>query len=191
MSLAKAGQLTSYSSTYGYPVEEPAERPSIAFWLCQLYHRGGDTHGRGSSCEYVLNKHPIIILFDSGALQDFISSACAKRAKLTLVASGAPCMISTPGGRVHTDRITHKVPLKLYRRGFSTSLIVFSAQGIDAILGMRWMKLHKAILGIASRLVCLDSPLYGKVTMHLPAISRIKASLHHVVELKLEDIRVI
>jgi hypothetical protein len=179
MSLAKAGQLTSYSSTYGYPVEEPAERPSVAFWLCQLYHRGGDTHGRGSSCEYVLNK------------QDFISSACAKRAKLTLVASGAPCMISTPGGRVHTDRITHKVPLKLYRRGFSTSLIVFSAQGIDAILGMRWMKLHKAILGIASRLVCLDSPLYGKVTMHLPAISHIKASLHHVVELKLEDIRVI
>jgi hypothetical protein len=33
--------------------------------------------------------------------------------------------------------------------------------------------------------------VYGKVTMHLPAISRIKASLHHVVELKLDDIHVI
>jgi hypothetical protein len=31
----------------------------------------------------------------------------------------------------------------------------------------------------------------GKVILHLPAISRIKASLHHVVELRLEDIHVI
>jgi hypothetical protein len=33
--------------------------------------------------------------------------------------------------------------------------------------------------------------MYGKVILHLPAISRIKASLHHVVELRLEDIHVI
>jgi hypothetical protein len=33
--------------------------------------------------------------------------------------------------------------------------------------------------------------MYGKVILHLPAISRIKASLHHVVELKLEDIHII
>jgi hypothetical protein len=29
------------------------------------------------------------------------------------------------------------------------------------------------------------------VTLHLPAISRIKASLHHVVERRLEDIHVV
>jgi hypothetical protein len=57
--------------------------------------------------------------------------------------------------------------------------------------GMRWMKLYKAILDIASRLVHLNSPVYGKVTMHLPTISLIKASLHHMVVLKLEDIHVI
>jgi hypothetical protein len=33
--------------------------------------------------------------------------------------------------------------------------------------------------------------MYGKVILHLPAISRIKASLHHVIELKLEDIHVV
>jgi hypothetical protein len=37
----------------------------------------------------------------------------------------------------------------------------------------------------------LDSPVYGKVILHLPTISRIKASLQHVVELKLEDIHII
>jgi hypothetical protein len=33
--------------------------------------------------------------------------------------------------------------------------------------------------------------VYGKVILHLPAVSCIKASLHHVVELKLVDIHVV
>jgi hypothetical protein len=33
--------------------------------------------------------------------------------------------------------------------------------------------------------------VYGKVILHLPAVSRIKVSLHHVVELKLQDIHVV
>jgi hypothetical protein len=53
------------------------------------------------------------------------------------------------------------------------------------------MKLHKAVLNIVSRLIHLDSPVYGKVILHLPAVPHIKASLHHVVELKLEDIHVV
>jgi predicted aspartyl protease len=54
---------------------------------------------------FFLNEHPIIILFDSGASHDFMSSACVERAKLTLVASGAPYVISTPGGQVNTNHI--------------------------------------------------------------------------------------
>jgi hypothetical protein len=53
------------------------------------------------------------------------------------------------------------------------------------------MKLHRAVLDIANWLVHLDSPMYGKVILHLPVISRINASLHNMVELKLEDIHVI
>jgi hypothetical protein len=74
---------------------------------------------------------------------------------------------------------------------FETDLIILSGQGIDAILGMSWMKWHKAVLDISMRLVHLDSPVYGKVTLHLLAISRIKASLHHMVERKIEEIHVV
>jgi hypothetical protein len=52
------------------------------------------------------------------------------------------------------------------------------------------MKQDKAVLDIAGQLIHLDSPVYGKITLQLLAISRIKASLHHVAELKLEDIHV-
>jgi hypothetical protein len=47
---------------------------------------------------FFLNEHPVIILFDSGASHNFMSSTCAKKEKLSLVASGAPYVISTLGG---------------------------------------------------------------------------------------------
>jgi hypothetical protein len=140
---------------------------------------------------FFLNEHPIIILFDLGASHDIMSFTCAKKAKLSLVASGAPYMISSPGGRVDADQVVQKVPLKLSGRIFSTNQIILSGKGIDIIQGMSWMKAHRAVLDIASRLVHQDSPVYGKVILHLPAISRIKASLHHMVELELEDIHII
>jgi hypothetical protein len=90
---------------------------------------------------FFLNKHPTITLFDSRALHDFMSSTCAKKAKLSLVVSGAPYMISTPGGPVDANRIVPKVPLELSGRIFSTNLIILSGQGIDVILGMSWMKI--------------------------------------------------
>jgi hypothetical protein len=54
---------------------------------------------------FYLHEHPVIILFDSRDSHDFVSSACAERAKLTLVTSGAPYVINTPAGLVDTDRI--------------------------------------------------------------------------------------
>jgi hypothetical protein len=47
---------------------------------------------------FFLNEHPTIILFDSGASHDFMSFICAKKEKLSLVALGAPYVISTPRG---------------------------------------------------------------------------------------------
>jgi hypothetical protein len=77
---------------------------------------------------------------------------------------------------VDADRIVRKAPLELVGRVFSTDLIILKGQGLDVILGMSWMKLHIAVFDIASQLVHLDSPVYGKVILHLPVVSRIKAS---------------
>jgi hypothetical protein len=92
---------------------------------------------------------------------------------------------------VDTDHIAKKVPLELSGRVISTNLIVLCGREIDVILGMRWMKLHWVVLDIAARLVHLYSPVYGVVTLHLPAISHIRERLHHVVERRLVDIQVV
>jgi predicted aspartyl protease len=54
---------------------------------------------------FFLIERPIVILFDSGASHDFMSFTYAKKAKLSLVASGAPYVISTPRGRVDADQV--------------------------------------------------------------------------------------
>jgi hypothetical protein len=64
-------------------------------------------------------------------------------------------------------------------------------QVIDVILGMSWMKLHKAIMDIAKQLICLDSLIYGKATLHLPDNVRLKASMHHIVANSIEGISVV
>jgi hypothetical protein len=140
---------------------------------------------------FFLNGRPILILFDYGASHNFMSSICATKAKLSLVASRMPYMISTLGCRVDADWLVHRAPLNLAERVFETDLIVLNGQGLDVILGMSWMKWHKATLDISAQLVHLDSPVYGKVILHLPAISHINVFLHHMVELKLEDIHVV
>jgi hypothetical protein len=57
-----------------------------------------------------LNERPIIILFNSRASHDFISSTCAKKVMLSMVATEAPYVISTPGGQVDADRIIYDLP---------------------------------------------------------------------------------
>jgi hypothetical protein len=42
---------------------------------------------------------------------------------------------------------------------------LMKGQGIDVILGMNWMKMHRVVLDISARLVHLDSPIYGKVSL--------------------------
>jgi hypothetical protein len=46
-------------------------------------------------------------------------------------------------------QIAREVLLELARQVFPTHLLVLDGQGIDVILGISWMKLHKAILDIA------------------------------------------
>jgi hypothetical protein len=105
---------------------------------------------------FFLNGCSIVVLFDSGASHDFMSSICDKEAKLSLMASRTPYVISTPRGRVDAGRLVRRAPLNLVGRVFETDLIVLNGQGLDVILGLNWMKWHKAILDISAWLVHLN-----------------------------------
>jgi hypothetical protein len=62
-------------------------------------------------------------------------------------------MILTPRENVITKQLVMNAPLNLGGKVYKTHLIVLDGQGIDVILGMSWMRDHKALLDTASRTV--------------------------------------
>jgi hypothetical protein len=79
-------------------------------------------------------------------------------------------------------------PLSLGGKVYKTCLIALEGQGIDVILGMGWMRAHKAVLDTATRVVRLDSPTYGTHVLQLSLAPAAIPSLHHTTAQNLDDI---
>jgi hypothetical protein len=139
---------------------------------------------------FSLHGYLIVVLFDTGATHDFISKACTQRHQLAIEPTNILYVISTPGGRVITKQLVMYTPLNLTGKLFRTSLIVLDGQGIDVILGMSWMKGHKALVDTISHTVRIDSPANGVVVLQLPPPITKHSFVHHTTAQNLEDIPV-
>jgi hypothetical protein len=87
--------------------------------------------------------------------------------------------------------MAHKISLELAGQVFHTTLIILEDQGIDVILDMNWTKMHRVVLDISARLVHLDSPIYGNVSLQLPPIARLQASVYAAIGKSQNEIHVI
>jgi hypothetical protein len=97
-------------------------------------------------------------------------------------------MISTPRGNVVTKQVVVNPPLNLKGRVYKTCLIVLDRQGIDVILGMRWIERHMALLDTAARVVHLDSLEHVSVTLQLASTPVPTVLVRHTVAQNLDDI---
>jgi hypothetical protein len=82
---------------------------------------------------------------------------------------------------VGANQMAHKIPLELTGRVFSTTLIILEGQGIDVIHGMNWMKMYRVVLDISAHLVHLDSTIYGKISLQLPPIALLYATIYAAI----------
>jgi hypothetical protein len=97
-------------------------------------------------------------------------------------------MISTPGGKVFTKQVVVNPSVNLKGRVCKTCLIILDRQGIDVIIGMKWMKRHRALLDTIAQIVHLDSPEHGSVALQLALPPLTNAFVHHTTTQNLEDI---
>jgi predicted aspartyl protease len=99
---------------------------------------------------FCIHNKRAIILFDSGASYSFISAKFGAKVGLNFCHTKGPYMISTPGGKIAANQIISNVPIKLGSKTIKTDLILLALEGMDIILGMNWMALHRVTLDISS-----------------------------------------
>jgi predicted aspartyl protease len=92
---------------------------------------------------FSINYQPVIILFDSGATHNFISSKCGTKVGLDFYPTKGAYMIATRGGKISSNQVCRSVPIQLGRNLVKTDLLVLHLEGMDIRLGTgyHWISL--------------------------------------------------
>jgi hypothetical protein len=140
---------------------------------------------------FFIHNKPAIILFDSGALNSFISAKFCAKVVLDFYYTKGSYMILTPSGKTASNQIISHVSIKMGSKIIKTNLILWALEGMDIILGMNWMVLHGVTLDISSRAVEINSPSHEAATLYLPSWECINFCAFTIEGAKPKDILVV
>jgi hypothetical protein len=138
----------------------------------------------------VYNQHALI-LFDSGASHSFISQKFSAKCQLPFYHTKGSFMIATPRGKIATNQLNQSVPIQLGSHIIKTTLLVLGLEDVDIILGANWMTRHQVVIDVASRIVEINSPIYGSFTLFLPSQDSTHSCAFSMTELPLKKIPVV
>ena len=110
---------------------------------------------------FLVNKHPTIVLFDSGACHSFMSQSFASKydQKVIEVNKGG-YSISSAGATISTNQIVRDVLISIQEE-YIMDLIVLPRLAIDVISGMSWMSDHGVLIDTSTRTIMLREPKGG------------------------------
>ncbi|WVZ93534.1 hypothetical protein U9M48_039505 [Paspalum notatum var. saurae] len=117
---------------------------------------------------FLVNDHPMVVLFDSGATFTFISKAYALKHGYEIIELKQKYRITVAGSSINTNHIVRDLHLQVGRESLIISPLVLPQLGIDIILGMEWLKRHNAMINVGSRTVQLCSSSGTDVIIHVP-----------------------
>jgi hypothetical protein len=80
------------------------------------------------------------------------------------------------------------VPIQLGSNIVKTTLLILGMDNVDIILGANWMTRHQVVLDVASRIIEIQSPIYGKFTLFLPSQETTRSCAFAMIELPLKKI---
>ena len=133
---------------------------------------------------FTIDSHPALVLFDSGASHSFMSMGFVERHNLSLMAIPYAYKIHTVGSQMFINTCTDTVSLVLTTHAYHLQFMIMPRQGIDAILGMNWLRVYGVVLDMKRRSVELRLPssedmmsLIVSSDPVLPVAAHTKASL--------------
>ncbi|WVZ49814.1 LOW QUALITY PROTEIN: hypothetical protein U9M48_001140, partial [Paspalum notatum var. saurae] len=147
---------------------------------------------RESLFSLVLNGHPAVVLFDSGATHTFLSKSYALRHGIKMYKLKEDYHITAPGSPVTTGLMARQLKVDIGPESFVINPVVLPHQGIDIILGMNWMVENDALLHVGSRVVQLKSKVTGKILkVHIPEQKHLEATTNTTELQKIKKIPVV
>jgi hypothetical protein len=116
-----------------------------------------------TTSNFLINDHPAVVLFDSGASHSFMSSTFASEHKQNVVtiAMGGYC-ISAARNNIMTNQVVKDVKIEIGDREFLADLVLLPGVGIDVILGMKWMSGNGVLIDTTTHVVMLRDPIDKK-----------------------------
>jgi hypothetical protein len=108
---------------------------------------------------FLVNQHPAIVLFDSGASHSFISSTfVAKHGMEVVTLDNSGYNISAAGNNISTNHLVLGAKIEIEGRLYDLDLVVLPSLGLDVILGMKWMSGNGVLIDTSTRVVMLRDP---------------------------------
>ena len=101
---------------------------------------------------FTIDSHPVYVLFNSGASHS-MSMGFVDQHNIPLMAIPYAYKIRTPGTQMCNNTRTDTVSLVLATHTYRLQFMVLPGQGIDAILGMNWLRVYGVVLDIKRRSV--------------------------------------
>jgi len=117
-----------------------------------------------------IDSHPTVVLFDSGASHSFIKRSYVVHYNIPTQPLRTPFHIEAPGAELLANRVVPRANLDIEGVNFPTELIVIDTQGLDVILGMKWLAKHDAIINCTPRTVDLKNPTGSRTILNLDGV---------------------
>jgi hypothetical protein len=102
---------------------------------------------------FTIGSHPALVLFDSRASHSFMCMGFAERHNLPIMAIPKAYRISTLGAQMFINTRTDTISLVLATYTYHLQFMLLPGHGIDAILGMNWLKVYVIVLDLKRRVV--------------------------------------
>ena len=140
----------------------------------------------------IIDSHPAYVLFDSGASHSFMSMGFAQRHNISLLAISIAYRISTLGAKMCINTRMDIVELVLATHTYRLQFMVLPGQGIDAILGMNWLRNYGVVLNLRQRTMDLKLPSSkDRMSLLMPSVFTLSVIAHNEVSPDLASIPVV
>ncbi|GAU51456.1 hypothetical protein TSUD_413530 [Trifolium subterraneum] len=126
-----------------------------------------------------LGQSEVVVLFDCGATNSFISVECVMRLGLSSTSLIPPMTVAVAtGGKVVSKRVCQNCPVSAVGKIYHVDLICLPLKDMDIVLGMDWLSANTVYIG------CAEKNLYVPIDLNAEsrALTALLQNTHQLIQ---------